>query len=182
METGKQKFGDTERRRVIEELEKLFSMKLTPIKSYKKYLSGTDGKKYCIVGGYEEWHGVPDEVIVQDQAGIAKTVLVVAVVLRDKIEMFLGPIEPLAKNRDMLTLVSGGGYQFNIKSTFGGRMYIKELSDYSLSKIQEFSYSPREKDKEKSMHGLVKEFKRLSPQARERFLMELKELKSEHDS
>ena len=50
------KFGDDERKQVIARLEALKNIKLLPVGNSKKFLKGSDGSHYCIVGGTGDWH------------------------------------------------------------------------------------------------------------------------------
>ncbi len=90
------KFGDTERLRVIETIEKLKNIKLSQIGSYKKFLRGSDGAYYCIVGGTADWHGIPKEVMDHGIKDCSNFYLAVARLLRTKIELYIGPVKPLA--------------------------------------------------------------------------------------
>jgi len=163
------KFSETDRRRVIKHLEEFLNIKLTPIGRSRKYLSGSDGRKYCILGGYGEWHGVPSEILTQDHAGAARTNIIVARLLTDRIELFLGPIEHLFNNKNLLPLNKQDEYQFHIKKVAADRMYINELPDFYLSKIYEFLYG----SSDRNIARLEDIIKTLSPEDREEVLSRL---------
>lgn len=72
------KFSGDERETVIERLETLKNIKLKPVRRYKKFLKGSDGLYYCIVGGSGDWHAIPKEVMEQEKKGQASVYLVIA--------------------------------------------------------------------------------------------------------
>lgn len=166
------RFGDAERSRAVYELEKALNVKLIPIRPYKKWLRDNDGNRYCLVGGYGDWHGIPSEVLSPQQER-GKTQLVVVRMLKDKAELYIGPLDPLVENKHMLPRSSGGEYHFNIRSASGGCLRIMELSGYSLKKILEFPCLALEKEDDKHIYEAIKKLQKLPPQAREALITRL---------
>jgi hypothetical protein len=84
---NKIKFGDPERRQVIEAIEQLKNTKLTQIGNYKKFLQGSDRAYYCIVGGTADWHGIPKEIIQHAIKDSSNFYVAVARLLKAKIDL-----------------------------------------------------------------------------------------------
>lgn len=110
----KRKFDDTDRRKVILELEKHFNIKLKPIGKFKKFFQANDGYKYCVLGGWGAWHGIPKSIINQNDAEIQSTKLIFAKKSLDQISLFFAPFAPLVENKHKLTVNKQGDYHFNL--------------------------------------------------------------------
>jgi hypothetical protein len=63
------KFSGDEREPVIERLETLNNITLKPVGTHKKFLKGSDGLYYCIVGGSGDWHAIPKDAMEQEKKG-----------------------------------------------------------------------------------------------------------------
>ncbi len=132
------KFGDHERDRVIERVETLKNTKLTPVPNYKKFLKGSDESYYCIVGGSGDWHAIPKQVMEQAERNYSKFSLVIARLLRTKIEIYEGPIKPLVDSRCSLTRTEQGDYQFDLNIPTDETLSIKQISGARFRKVDEF--------------------------------------------
>jgi len=84
------KFSDDERDAVVRSLEKLRGIKITRIGSKKKFFKGTDNLHYCIIGGRDDWHEIPEEVMTQEKESSKSVFLVIARWLKTKIEVYGG--------------------------------------------------------------------------------------------
>ena len=134
------KFGDRERRHVIEVIEKLKEIKLIQIANYKKFLQGTDGAYYCIVGGTGDWHGIPNEVMTSAIKDYSNFYLAIARLLKTKIELYMGPIKPLVDSRASLTHTQRGDFHFDLNTPTDNRLPIKQVPPARFYKIYEFGY------------------------------------------
>jgi len=136
------KFSDDEREPVIERLETLKHIKLKPVGKYKKFLKGSDGLYYCIVGGNGDWHEIPKEVMEQEKKDQASVYLVIARWLRTKIEIYGGLLKPLFELRGSLSRNEQGDFQFDLKMPTDGILSIKQVSGAKFKKLDEFSAPP----------------------------------------
>jgi len=165
------KFGDPERLRVIETIQELKNIKLKQIGNHKKFLRGSDEAYYCIVGGTADWHGIPKDVMVHAIKDSSNFYLVIARLLKTKIELYMGPIKPLVDSRGSLTENQRGDFHFDLKTPIDNTLPIKQVSGARLYKVCEFGYDVehvRETDS-KFKHLL----KSLSPAQMSQLLREL---------
>ena len=152
------KFSGDERKPVIERLETLKHIKLKPVGRYKKFLEGSDGMYYCIVGGIDDWHAIPKEVMDQEKKDQASVYLVIARLLKTKIEIYGGLLKPLFELRGSLSRNQKGDFQLNLKTPTDGILSIKEVAGVKFEKLDEFSALP------------VSQFKRLSEEKQRELL------------
>ena len=136
------KFSGDEREPVIERLEILKNIKLKPIGKYKKFLKGSDGLYYCIVGGTGDWHEIPKQVMEQEKKAEASVYLVIARWLKTKIEIYGGLLKPLFELRGSLSQNEKGDFQFDLKMPTDGILSIKQVPGVKFEKLDEFSAPP----------------------------------------
>ncbi len=163
-----QKFDETDRRKVIAEVESLYKTKLTPVGNRRKCLRDQGDRTFWVFGGYEDWHGIPPEMMAAEEARGGAGVLVVAKRHRNRIDVYCGDLKPLVQNKKSLCLTKKGDYQFNIRIR-GNVLVIHEVPTLHLSKLGESPFTTEEKTTEKA----VTIIRKLSPAAREQFLAEL---------
>lgn len=132
------KFGDHERHGVILRLEAWKRIKLTPVRNYKKFLKGSDGSYYCIVGGSGDWHGIPKEVMEHGKKDSSNFYLVIARLLKTKIQIYVGSLKPLVDWRASLTRTKEGDFQFDLKTPTDETLSIKQVPGAKFSKVAEF--------------------------------------------
>lgn len=168
---GTLKFGDRERTRVIDAIEKLKNIKLQQIGNYKKFLKDSDGAYYCIVGGTADWHGIPKEVMDYAKKDCSNFYLAVARLLKTRIELYMGPFKPLVDSKGSLTENQRGDFQFDLTIPTDNKLPIRQVPAAKLYKVYEFAYDvehARDTDR-KIKHYL----KSLSPEQLSRLLKEL---------
>ena len=61
------KFDEQDRKKVISEVEKHFNVNLSRVGSRRKYLEDSSHKSYWVIGGYEDWHGIPPDMFEQEE-------------------------------------------------------------------------------------------------------------------
>ena len=133
------RFSDDERNPVVDELESLINIKLKRIGRKKKFLLGSDNLYYCILGGREDWHEIPKEVMDQEEASSGSVYLVIARWLKTRIEMYGGPLKPLFDARQYLTLMKDGDYHLDLTIPENGAISIKQARGTRFPKIHEFN-------------------------------------------
>jgi len=97
------KFDETDRRKVIAEIETHFGVKLSPVGTRRKYLQDQTRRTFWVFGGYEDWHGIPAEMMEAEEKRNAEGILVVAKRGRTRIDIYTGPLLPLIKNKKSLS-------------------------------------------------------------------------------
>jgi hypothetical protein len=162
------KFDETDRRKVIAEVEFHYQVKLAPVGSRRKFLRDQNGRTFWIFGGYEDWHGIPPEMMKAEEVYGDDGVLVIAKRHRNRIDIYCGVLKPLIQNKKSLSLSKKGDYQFNIRIR-GNGLVLHEIQSLHLSKLGEATFTIEEKATEKA----VTIIRKLSPSAREKLLEEL---------
>jgi hypothetical protein len=97
-----------------------------------------------VFGGYEDWHGIPAEMMEAEEFRNAEGIFVVAKRGKTKIDIFTGPLSPLIKNKKSLSHTKKGEYQFNIRFR-GISLMILEVPGLNLSALGTASYPMEEK-------------------------------------
>lgn len=138
------RFDEKDRRQVIEETEKALGIKLNRIGKYRKYFKGNDGKNYCILGGFGDWHGLQSELLNPMDSTETDRILIVARVLRNSVELYSSSMKALITNKNKLTYAkqsTGSEYQFDLIYRHSDEAFIKQFPEYRLKKFHEFKYS-----------------------------------------
>ena len=139
------KFDEHDRKAVVAELNSMWGISLKVVKGYRKYFADEHGKKYLIVGGYEDWHGVPDAIIVEARAPNYLGSLVVVRRIACAMELYEGDLRNLAlRQRDLQAMV--GQYTFHVTKR-GDELYVDEAPSVRLEKIGEMSFGAMDKAK-----------------------------------
>lgn len=163
------KFDEHDRKKVITEVENEFGVKLSPVGNRRKYLKDVSGKTYWIFGGYEDWHGIPPDMMEAEEKCSDEGILVVAKRNKSTIDIFCGPLRQLINHKRELSHTTKGDFQFNIRIK-GSRLYIKEIADLTLSKLGAAAYSGEEKETDKKLDEVTALLKKMSPEERQRLL------------
>jgi len=166
------KFDEYDRKKVITELEKSFHVKLSPIGRRRKYLRDATGRRYCVFGGYEDWHGIPEEIVEEEENLGGDSVLVIAKKYKQTIDIYYGTLKELIEGKDRLAFTKDRQYEFNIRIQ-GARLFIREIPGFSLKKLGEATYSETEKANHKTDDELLVIFQSLSPEKKEELLRQL---------
>jgi len=132
------------REKVIEETSKFLDIKLYIIEG-KTYFKGSDGKNYCIICGYGDWHGLRSERLEPIRSDEDDRVLIFAKVNAETIELYSASMRYLITNKDKLSYAkeSSSEYQFDLKyAEYKGqkRAYMGQLPNFALYKFHTFSY------------------------------------------
>lgn len=167
--TSQRKFDEVDRNRVVKEVQKTLQITLSPIGRYRKYFKGDDQKNYCIIGGYGDWHGLQGEFLLPLASGEKDRVLVIARVLRNRMELYAASMQELIRNKDRLVIAknsTGSEYQFDVEYKYKDRASIQRIPSFYLKKIHEFEYDRENGD-------FVSHFKSLSDGQKREFLERL---------
>lgn len=166
---SQRKFDEYDRNEVVKEIQKILGIKLFPIGNYRKFFRGSDQKHYCIVGGYGDWHGLNKEFLMPLSSEEKDRILVIARMMRLRIELYAGSMNELIKNKNLLARTKNTGsseYQFDVDYKYVGKASIKQLPGYHLKRIHEFEYDP-------GNDNLISRFQSMSEEQRQEFLTKL---------
>ncbi|OGT81746.1 MAG: hypothetical protein A3H91_08430 [Gammaproteobacteria bacterium RIFCSPLOWO2_02_FULL_61_13] len=169
---AKQKFDEIDRRKVIAELEKEFKVHLQSIGNRRIYLTDDNARRYCVLGGYEDWHGIPRDIMEREENDPSDTILVIAKRRRTSIDIFCGPFSPLIRNKKKLTRTNTGQFEFNLQSR-GAALFVKEVPDLVLSKLGMTEYSQAGREHDVAKAEALAALQRLSPEERRQVLNSL---------
>lgn len=166
------KFDETDRRKVIAELQSHYGVKLTPVGTRRKYLRDQSNRTFWVFGGYDDWHGIPAEMMEAEEKCNAEGILVVAKRGRTRIDIYTGQLLPLIKNKKSLSHTQKGEYQFNIRIK-GNCLTINEVPGLHLTALGTTSYSVEDKNSDKAVEKAGAIIRKLSPEAREQLFADL---------
>ncbi|MCD6485746.1 MAG: winged helix-turn-helix domain-containing protein [Syntrophobacterales bacterium] len=113
--TKSRKFDEHDRNKVISAVERYFKIGLSPVGSRRKYLEDKNGKSYWILGGHENWHGIPSDMLEEEERRASNGTLIIAVVHQSRMDIFSGPLQPLITSKHTLSHTQKGDYEFHIQ-------------------------------------------------------------------
>ena len=68
----KVKFDEVDRDCVIDALQKRYGVQLDRVPPYRKWLRDESGKNWWVLGGVDDWHGIPKEMMEGEKKGRMK--------------------------------------------------------------------------------------------------------------
>ncbi len=157
------KFDEQDRKKVISEVEKHFNVHLSRVGSRRKYLEDSNHKSYWVIGGYDDWHGIPPDMLKEEEKRNSNGVLVIAKRHTSRVDIYSGSLQTLIINKIKLSHTKKDDYQFNINIR-GNHLFIKEIPGFSLSKLGEAPYTGESKKADKEIEKVKNLFNKLSPE------------------
>ena len=127
------------------ELEKIQKTSLEQLKPSRKLYKDANGLFYLISGGAEDWHGINANIFEQLQNYDKEGAFVVVKKFKTKMDICVGSLSVLIKNKDKLIKTGKGGYQFHNVITEDG-LYLQEIPDLYCNKVGEIKMSGFGKD------------------------------------
>ena len=160
------KFGNLDRNRVIRAVEEYYDVKLEKVRRRPKWLQDESGRNWWVLGGYGDYHGVPEDMMEAELQALIAGILIIAERKLPDIEIFSGSVEKLCKNRNRPYRAgkTTGDYQFNIH-TSGSRLMVtgvKTVPIVRLERIDSFSYSEEDKAQDRKLGKLKDMLNKLS--------------------
>lgn len=146
MEKKTTKFVDSDRKLLIEEIEKIQGIKLEAIKPSRKLFKASNGLLYLISGGTEDWHGINENIMNQlDELAAEKdeNVFMIAKKYRTQMDICVGSLSIFLHNKHKLLKTLKGGYQFHCVQTEDG-LYLEEMNELYCNKVHTI-YFPNHK-------------------------------------
>jgi hypothetical protein len=146
---------------------------LKKIGSYRKYLRDQDGRRYIVLGGYEDWHGIPQKIFEAKKATPGDTTLVIGKRSKVHINIYSGSFLPLTDSKALLSKTDDE-YVFNLQTSTNG-ITVREVPNIQLRKLGEAQYSQEEKQAGRKDREISTYLEHLSPQERQELIELLKE-------
>ncbi len=139
------KFTDKDRDLVIKELEKIQKTTLEQLKPSRKLFKDNNGLFYLISGGTEDWHGISANIFDQMQKYDKEGAFIVVKKFKTKMDICIGSLSILIKNKNKLIKTGKGVYQFHNVITEDG-LYLLEIPKLYCNKVAEVKFSSSIKD------------------------------------
>lgn len=149
-----EKFSARDRNLVINYIQAISAKNLHKIRKFQKYLQDESGKRYCIFGAIENWHGLPKNIVELEEASAAPSTAIIALKTKTKISIYKTDFKDLIKRKQKMSDV-GKDFQFNT-TTSSGNLVIREASDLKLIKVGDIEI------KEAELNNLLLAFGKMS--------------------
>lgn len=136
------KFVDTDRKILIEEIEKIQGVKLENIKPSRKLFKSSNGLFFLISGGTEDWHGINENIMNQlddFEAYKGENVFMIAKKYRTQMDICVGSLSVFLNNKHKLIKTLTGGFQFHCVTTEDG-LYLEEIPELYCNKVHTIYY------------------------------------------
>ena len=168
------KFDGTDRRAVIDEVGRHLGVQINRVGRRRKWLRDSSGRNYWVLGGYADWHGIPEEMMDAEVADLSGGFVVIAMRRQSDMEIFLGPLAPLVAARRKLYRAkqSTGDYQFTLRRR-GSRLILDQDASVTLSSLASFSFDETEKESKRRFEEVMKQFAALPEDERQELLKEI---------
>ena|SRR6185295_8453262 len=127
------RFDENCRRRVIRELQRHFGVDLRKVGHLQKYLVDDKGVRYVVLGGVDYWHGIPRSIFRDEAHAGGDTVLAIATLDGNDLDIFVGPFRPMLEHRDRLS-PDKDDYVFHFHR-FTTRLLVREIPSLELKQI-----------------------------------------------
>lgn len=169
------KFDKIDRKRVIRALEDHYKIKLSEVGRRLKWLQDEEKRNYWVIGGYGEWHGIPEEMMNAEIDSPTEGILVIAARRKASMDIFVGGVDALVKGREKLYRArkTTRDYQFTY-TIRGSHLFINQLPTVSLEKIEELPYEAKEKENDKKTEDIKKLLEGMSKEERAKVIKSLK--------
>ena len=163
------KFGNLERDRVIEAIQAHYGVILHKVGRRPKWRRDETGKNWWVLGGRDEWHGIPAEMMDDEIDASTEGMLVIAQKKVESIEVFAGALAPLVMARGELYRAgktSGNDqYQFTLQIR-GDRMKCVQAPTMVLKRFVVFPYTAQDMEQDKIRNAFMKNLDTMSDEER----------------
>ena len=153
------RFDNSDRKLVVNAIHDHFGVVLTKMGSRDKWLQDKSGRTWWVLGGRDDWHGIPEEMMDHEEQAENEGILVIAQKKYTEIEMFAGPLTPFisAKKKLYSAKQRDGSYQYHLTvQTKGTYLLCIQTPGVTLNKFRTITYSSEEKERDKKIGELKK--------------------------
>lgn len=150
------KYTSEDRKKVIEELEKVHKSKLFQVKPSRKLYKDEKDMYFLLFGGKDNWHGINKNLMEKISSYNKEGAFVVAKKYKTRIDVCVGSLKMLIENKEKLIITQKGDSQFHTFLTEDG-MFVDEIKELHLNKVSEI-YLPGHKrnfDKLKEISKII---------------------------
>jgi hypothetical protein len=162
------KFDEIDRKRVVRELENVLGKKLSTIGRRRIYLQDQEGSRYVVIGGFKDWHGMPDEIIEYEMTSNKDSYLIIAKESDKFINIYMGSLKQLTEKCDFY-VHSNGEKSFLVEEKHG-YLQIPKAGNLTLRKLARIDYSEAHKKDDVRIAELRKTIEKLPREALEKFI------------
>ena len=144
------KFDNLDRKIVIDTVQERYGVILQKVGRRDKWRRDELGTNWFVLGGKDDWHGIPEVMMENERQAQIKGMLVIAQKKHKCIELFSGPLRPIVDERDKLSRAtqSTGDYQFTVES-HGNRLRCTKIPKFVLKKLDSIPWSAGDRERKK---------------------------------
>lgn len=168
MKKSSGKFDNLARLRVIDAVHEHFDVTLKRVGRRQKWLRDESGRNWWVLGGKDDWHGIPEDMMEHEEQTHIEGRLVIAQLKREVIEAFWGRLGPFvnARNEFSRAAQQTGADQYQFMVRLRGACLRIEKTNVELERFARIPYSDEDKQKDKKIHELKKLAAAMSPEQR----------------
>lgn len=136
------RFSNEDRSLLIQEIERIQGVTLSPVASSKKLYKSNKNLLYLIQGGKEFWHGINNHIVLELKAPewqSKENVLIIAKKYNTQIDIYVGSLLLFIQNLDKLIPTKAGGLQFHCQPTEDG-LFIEEIPQLICNRVHTIYY------------------------------------------
>ena len=144
------KFNNEDRKLLLQEIERIQGVILSPIASSKKLYKSNTNLLYLIQGGKEFWHGINKQCVSELRTSKwqkKENVLIIAKKYNTQMEVYVGSLLLFIKNLHKLIPTKNGGLQFHCQLTEDG-LYIEEIPQLICNRVHIIYYTNHKRNVE----------------------------------
>ena len=137
------KFDNLDRDRVILAVQEHYDLYLKKVGSRHKWLRDESGRNWWVLGGKDDYHGIPEDMMEGERQARIEGMLVIAQRKVGSIDAFSGALGPLVSTRDKLYRAarSTGDYQFEA-TVKGDRLVLSGRRRNVVLELKRFATIP----------------------------------------
>ena len=164
------KFDNLDRDRVIRAVQEHFDIHLKRVGSRRKWLRDESGRNWWVLGGKDDYHGIPEDMMEGERHARTEGMLVIAWREVGSIDAFSGPLGSLVSTRDKLYRAARttGDYQFEA-TVKGDRLVLSGRRRDVVLELKRFAtipYSVEDKERDRKVVEVGKLLATLSSEER----------------
>jgi|GEM_PF-4844516 len=167
------KFDNIDRQHVVDEIQKHIGSKLSHTTRRHIYLKDDEGKTYVVLGGIDDWHGIPDEVIDDIEKNCSESFLSITLKKRKTLKIYFGTMEPFMKVLGQLDRIGNDKYTFHVDEG-NDLLVIREARSVTLDLLTEVLHSESDRTNTKSKEGINKLLENMSQSDIKKLVQNLK--------
>ena len=157
------KFDSRDRTAVIRLIQGTFRVKLKKVNGAHIWLRDESGKRWCVIGGIGDFHGIPKRIMECEREESADGQLVIAKKLVDRVDVYVGSLQSLIDAKHRLSRRKrDGAYLFNV-NVKPGSIRIAEVPSVVLARICTLPHTDSDRDRIKRDEEFAKLMGSMSP-------------------